>query len=957
MSQLCLFGLPSLDYQETLPLNTPSSLLFYLAVKGDWVSRSELAFLYRPDDTEAEALKYLRLQLHRAQQYPWAGSLEIEKNQIRWLCENDVIWFHKAIANKDWPKALELYKSPFFGKYSFSDLATYSAWIDLERDALEQSYRLALTKQIEIFEIRQAFHEASELSFKVWTLDELEEDTFQTHLRHLALSGQKDLALKRFANFSKLLTDELDSQPLEETLELIEQIRHDKPIALKITRETKHHLPGQSTRFIGRKRELLELSKHLSQPECRLLSLIGLGGTGKSRLALEFARSQLHLFADGVYFIELAALETEDAIVNNLAQVLNLQFSSNESPKAQLLKALRGKHMILVFDNFEHLLPQASLLTECLAASDKLKIVVTSRESLKLKSEWLYDISGLGYPTVAPDLSRDDLESFDAVRLFVNAAKRVQPQLEFSIEDVVTIAQISKQLEGLPLALELAASWVRIMPIERIAQELEKGYALLETELADVPERHRNLRTILDKTWESLSEKKRQTLAKLSVFSGGCTLEAAEHITGAHFSILLTLVNESLLRRVSTNRFNLHELIKQFSFEKLKFSGEDAHVREAHLGYYTEFAYQAHAKLHTEAQVEWKSRLRSEGENFRSALEWGFEHFPKDAIILTVNLGNYWEASGRFQEGEIWLHRALKLSTNHPAKIQASLHLKILSMAVMKDDFKQVEHLHKATLAMCRKAKDVAAEAEYCNLMGMATTNQLQFEAAQAFLEKGLELAEKANHDQIKNYLLLNLGHLAIKRNDLDAALDFLQACLSLARKRKDTRLEMIALCNMGGAFISLGKYDPCISISEEALTLVLLVDDQAFLPIIKGNLGYAKWQCGDRIEGEKFYREHLLLLYKIGITGNFVENLFELTQFWTELGYADDAVCLWGAAEHLRSTKQYPMFWGYNEIQTRVLGTVADAKREALIQVGKSLSPKDLERFIKLRKVDILQN
>ena len=503
---------PSISKRHCLSI-PPSSLLFYLAVKGDWVSRSELAFLYKPDETETEALTYLRLQLHRAQQFSWASTLEIEKNQVRWCIDSDVAAFNEAIKVQDWQEATNLYKNSFFAKHSFRDLPTYSAWIDLERDSLEQAYRLALSKQLERFEQQSHFEQAADLSAKLLALDELDETALQIHLRHLALAGQKDAALKRFASFSKLLSEDLDSEPLQETLELIEQVKQDHRIDLKTAKEIKHNLPSQSTRFIGRKAELAELSKQLSQPECRLLSLIGLGGAGKSRLSLELARAQIYHFPDGVFFVALASLETEDEIVSSLAQMLGLQLHLKDAPLAQLLSYLKGKHILLVFDNFEHLLGHVSILNELLKVSDKLKLIVTSRESLKLNSEWLFDVSGLNYATdfAVTALNAETiakLEASEAVGLFVSAAKRVSPQLEPSPDDLLSIAQIAKQVEGLPLALELAASWVRIMPISRIAKELGQGYDLLKTDLSDIPERHRSLNQILDKTWATLSKKK-----------------------------------------------------------------------------------------------------------------------------------------------------------------------------------------------------------------------------------------------------------------------------------------------------------------------------------------------------------------------------------------------------------------------------------------------------------------
>ncbi|NOK78959.1 MAG: hypothetical protein GFH24_608416n3 [Chloroflexi bacterium AL-N5] len=906
MAQLGLFGLPSLSYQETLPLNTPSSLLFYLAAKADWVSRSELAFLYRPDESEAEALKYLRLQLHRAQQYAWASSLEIKKNQLRWLIDTDIGSFQKAIEQKDWLHAIECYKDSFFGKHSFPDLATYSAWIDLERDVLEQSYRLALSKQIEVFELQTEFSQAAVLSARLLALDELDEEVMQQHLRHLALAGQKDTALKCFAAFSKLLKDELDSEPLDESLELIEQIRQDKVIEPKSARPIRHNLPGQSTRFIGRKRELLELSKQLSQSECRLLSLIGLGGSGKSRLSIELARGQLANFRDGVYFIELAALDSENAILSSLAQVLGLQFSPKEPPKVQLLNFLRDKQLLLVFDNFEHLLVQAALLSEMLAVSDRLKIVITSRESLKLKSEWLFDVEGLAIPEVSSVInevdSLPDLSDNEAVSLFVSAAKRVQPQLEPSPEEFLSIAQIARQVEGLPLALELAASWLRIMPIARIAQELSQGYDLLETDLSDVPERHRNLKTILDKTWESLSEKKRETLAKLSVFVGGCTLEAAEAVTQTHFSILLALVNEALLRRLNTGRFDLHLLIRNFAADKHKaLDIADTYQRHGHF-YAEQLAAHSSPKAGKSAL-----RLTDDTENCRDAWLYLATQHQLDLLELSLNGIDYlYSMAGRYHEGNQLYEKLLGILETQPPSTQrdrlmagiingqadrsltlgyteaatAQLHKSLALLAPLTGVEKQRAYVLSSFARLCWEQGNYAQAQSYLQ-SAYDTVNPLDDQRQIVNILHGLaivlrdqgklEEAYPVYQNVIKVYLSMaeygnaalaynNLAALELAMNKVNCARISVERGLALIKDTKADRARTYLKQSYAGIYFQSTDYLMAEKAFLEVLELAKKIQDKTIVCDVLKMLGHCQVKLGEPAKAIPYLQDSLRL-------------------------------------------------------------------------------------------------
>ena len=947
-SNLRLLGTPSAEVAgkvSDLQLDKPASLLFYLARRGDWVSRSELAFLYRPDAPESVALGNVRVYLHRAKERFWAENLELEKSRVRFRVNTDVIAFESALARRAWPQALTCYRGLFLAGMNLHDVPGYETWLELERQDLAQKRRTAAFNYAHDLEQQQDFRGAQGQLEQLRHADPLDEDCLQAYLRVLFAAGKRKQALDVYQVFRRDLLRELDIEPLGSTTALFETLRRAEPETLPIPTPPKlrHNLPAQTTRFIGRKHDLAQLAETLAEPDCRLLTLVGLGGVGKTRLALELAAGQLETYPDGVWFVPLAGVASAELLVPGIATALQFNFSGASDPKEQLENFLRDKDLLLLLDNFEQLLAGAVLLEELLETAPKLKIVVTSRVALELRAEGLFDVHGLAYP---PADTKEPLDSFDAVKLFNSRAERLSATFVPQGETLEAVAELTRKVEGLPLALELAAAWTRTLSVPQLLAELDRNLELLSGQLRDLPERHRSLRTVFDYSWQRLSEKEQEALAKLSIFQGGFTLEAAEEVAGVHLALLLSLINHSLVRRNQKRRFTLHTLIQQYATRRLKPDAERA-IRNRHLLFFTNLMRQMEPQISGAEQVQVKARLRDETDNFQDALAWGFTHRPEVAVKLTAYLGRYWESRGLVQEGEPWLLRALALYAKTPTDIRAKLQLKSLSLAVIGGNSRQIEKLQETALTLCVEAGD-AFEAEYNNLAGWAATNQRRFNEARALLERGLLLAKRAENDWLERYLLLNLGVLADRQNNLVVAHAHYQTCLDLACACGDTRLNMIALCNMAGHRLVQGEFEAASIMSNEALELAYQVDDQVFEAVIKGNLGYATWHCGRHEEGERLYREHLLLLCAQGNIGHFFENVYDLANFWSQLGLTKDAICLWGAAENLQRVFGYPLPESAHDFHSDVLGAVGEAERDALLLVGAAKSTHDLLKLLR---------
>jgi predicted ATPase/DNA-binding SARP family transcriptional activator len=942
--RLRLLGPPRLEVDGTitdLPVDRPASLAYYLVGRGDWVRRTELAYLYNPEADEGLAFSNLRKLIYRLKQHDWAKSLEVDQTRLRLLLESDVQEFHMALEQKDFAQALALYAGSFLEGVSFPDLTGYETWLELQRQDLARAWRYAVLEQARKLEIQHEFGDAERLLMRLLHSDLLDEDVVQALLRTLITAGERIRALEVFGRFRDDLKRELDAEPLETTRALIEQVRQVDPGNLKAI---KHNLPAPGTRFVGRKRELQTLNQNISNPNCRLLTLVGLGGMGKSRLALECAAQQVDMFADGVWFVALAEIDSPDLLISSIAAAIGFNFYGPNDPKAQLINGLREKELLLILDNFEHLTQASLLLEELLEQASKLKLLVTSRVVLELTSEWVFDLEGLSYPALT---GAESLEGFDAVQLFISRAERLASTFIVHTPVLEAIAELCHQVQGMPLALEIAATWTRSIGVLELVNTLRPGFDLSGS-LESVPQRQRNLQVILDFTWRLLSDQEQAILCKLSVFRGGFNLEAAQAIAGAHLGFLLRFINHALLRRSQAGRFDMHELVRQFTAEKRHRHGDDENNFRIYLHYYQTVAQEAEGKLNGIEQIQWKLRIKTDYQNFLVALVWGIEHWPESTVILIAYLGRYWEATGLLLEGEKWLTKAISLRIETSIIVQTKLHLKLLSIKIEKGDYKNAENLIPTVYAFCQKTEDTGLNAEFHNLVGLVATQQRQFQRAQESLERGLTLVENHHDLRIKNYLLLNLGHLETLRNDQEKAFQYQQICLQLSRERQDARLEMTTLSNMAAGFLSKGEYEQSIRLSEEAFVLASLVDDQHMLIIIQGNLGYAKWKQGDRVAGELIYREHLLRLFEQGNIPFFVENAFELAHFWNHLGFPNEALCLWGAAEHLRTLNGYPLFNGYEQIQVQIQGAVPVKQQEEFLLAGKSKSSQELIQFIR---------
>ena len=412
----------------------------------------------------------------------------------------------------------------------------------------------------------------------------------------------------------------------------------------------KHNLPIQPTPFVGREAELVELDGLLSDPEVRLVTVLGAGGMGKTRLALQATEAQLNRFIDGAYFVSLAPLQSADAIVPTIAEALGFAFYEGGAPRQQLLNYLREKRMLLLLDNCEHLLVGVDIVADVLGTTANVKVLSTSRARLNVQGEHLFRLSGMEFPDWE---TPEDAAQYNAVKLFLQSARRVRPGFELQMDDLKYISRICRLVGGMPLGILLAAGWVEMLTPEEIAAEIERSLDLLRTGLRDLPERQRSMRAVYNHSWNLLTERDQKVFAGLSVFRGGFDRQAAQQVTGASLWELRSFVDRSLLHRTPVGRYEMHELLRQYAADRLAQQADRGETtRDRHSAYYMAALERWDADLKGPRQRTALAETNLEIQNARTAWDWAAERGRVERLTRALDGLCWFYYQGRCQEGK-----------------------------------------------------------------------------------------------------------------------------------------------------------------------------------------------------------------------------------------------------------------------------------------------------------------
>jgi serine/threonine protein kinase/predicted ATPase len=423
---------------------------------------------------------------------------------------------------------------------------------------------------------------------------------------------------------------------------------------------SKHNLPAQMTPFVGREHELDELEKLLKDPTMRLITILAQGGMGKTRLSLELAQRAVdaNLYADGVYFVELAPLTAAENIPNAIGDACGFQFLGEGTPKEQLLSILKDRQTLLVIDNYEHLSDGFALVTDILQSAPTVEIIATSRQQLSQAGETLFYLSGMDFPDFE---TPEDALDYAAVKLFMNSAKRANPSFELREDNLDYVARICKLVQGMPLGIVLAASWLTLLDVSEIANEIQGGLDFLETDETTLPERQRNIRAVMDYSWGQMTEAEQHVFMKLSVFRGGFMRDAAQAVAGANLRILMSLTKKSFIRRdADSGRYEIHELLRQYAEEHLQLIGESEAILERHTDYFAEFLAIRTPQIKGQRQGESVREIEGDFSNIRKAWDYAVNHTNYEALDrMMETLSLYVDMCAMYKVGEELFEKAV----------------------------------------------------------------------------------------------------------------------------------------------------------------------------------------------------------------------------------------------------------------------------------------------------------
>jgi predicted ATPase/class 3 adenylate cyclase len=659
--------------------------------------------------------------------------------------------------------------------------------------------------------------------------------------------------------------------------------------------QPRHNLPVQPTPFVGRREEMDQIAQRFEDPACRLLTVLGPGGMGKSRLAIQAAQEHLPLFKDGVWFVPLASLESVDLLASAILEALEIPRYGSADAQTQLLNYLRDRNLLMVLDGFEDLLEGSTLIAEVLARAPGVKVLVTSRERLNLRGEWLLPLQGMGVPeeeTVIQALLEEGdvinqavavLEEYSAVGLFLQCARQVQPEFSLASAGPASVARICQLVEGMPLAIELAAPWMRVMDCEEIAEEIEGGLELLATSLRDVPERHRSIRAVFDHSWSLLSAEEREVLRQLSVFRGGFRRDAAEAVAGASLLVLSGLVDRSWIRRPSSGRYEVHELVRQYCRESLEENRAQAdEVRDRHSHYYGAFLQEREERLQGREQAEAFSEILEEIDNVWAAWGWAVERGDVETMgrcVATIAYTGrvrrwYQEMMQAFDDAVLVLRQQLQLPAaclSPAARAQTALVLAdILSRQSLlygwRGDERAIQ-LCEESLALLEEVEP-STRRDSVTIHAKAILGQSLYrrgEGDRGLLQEALALSEATGNPRDREYVLSMSGNRARNEGRYAEAERCLQQAVAIANEAGEQYWEANSLNNLSWVAWAQGEYQRAQMAAEESLQIFDELGDPAGMGYCFVRLGEIATTLGEYESAAQHFERTLAVVDEFG--------------------------------------------------------------------------------------------
>jgi len=913
-------------------LRKAANLVKLLALAaGNRLHREQVIHILWPELGMSAASNNLRQTVHTARRAfdPSMGTRYLaSRDESLVLCPKSSLWvdvdaFEEAARSARRSREPALYRVAL-DLYTGELLPTdrYEEWAEEPRRRLQQRYLSLLLGLAHLHEELADYDSAIEALRRVVSEEPTREEAHAELMRLYALVGNNQEALAQYGRLEATLSRALGTKPTASSRALKEEIRAGRfPLTEGRSLDSppevppdaaKHNLPATRSSFVGRETELRDVKRDLTIT--RLLTLTGVGGCGKTRLALEVARELIGAYPDGVWLVELAPLSEGALVAQAVATVLGVQEQPDRSLTDALVDFLRAKRALLILDNCEHLVDAVARLADTLLNScSHLRVLATSRESLNVEGELNWLVPSLSVPSLGQSPRVEELAGYESVRLFVERARHRNPAFSLTPENAPAVARICGRLDGIPLAIELAAARVGLS-VEQIAARLDDSLRLLIAGSRTASPRQRTLRGTLDWSYALLSEPESRLFGRLSVFAGGWTLESAEVVgtegdteQGDVFDLLSRLVDKSLVVAETTGgggvRYRMLEPMRQYAREKLEEGGESEEVQRRHARHFLTLAEQAEPELRGPEDMQWLERLEVEHDNLRAALSWMSKGGEVElGLQLAGALMLFWEAHGHYSEARRWLEKVLEKEEHASAAVRAKALYGVSHMAILQSDTDRAEAAAQEGIELCAEAEiggSLVAQLQW--KLGFVVRLRGDYERAKKLLEESLTLSREADDKWVIADVLMELGAISLDLDDHEWGKAHLEEGIDLCQKL-GYGLRLADLLNdLGHIFLLEGDFERGAALSEEATVLYRERGYKGGLEFGLTNVGWAALLQGDHERAGASFEDSLTLCLELGDRLTASASLEGLACISGTEGEAEQAARLFGAAEALR--------------------------------------------------------
>jgi predicted ATPase/DNA-binding SARP family transcriptional activator/DNA-binding CsgD family transcriptional regulator len=954
---------------------------------GNRLHREQVMETLWPDHNRRSASHNLRQALQGARRTldpnPASGSrLIASSDNALLLCPEDGLWVDVKAFEETAREARRAQKPPAYqaaldlyaGELLPED--RYEEWVEGPRTRLKGTYLSLLIELSGIVEERGDLGSATELLGKVIAEEPTSEGAHASLMRVYALWGRRGEALSQYGRLKEILARYLDAEPSASVRALHQEIAagryppHEAPWHNTVagrSETTRHNLPVPMTTFVGREREIAEVKRELAS--ARLLTLTGVGGSGKTRLGLEVVRDIAGAYPDGAWLAELAPLSQGELVAQEIANVLSVHEQPGRPPEDVLVEDLSRKKALLLLDNCEHLLePCARLANLLLGSCPGLKILTTSREPLGVAGEVVWRVPPLAVPEDAP--ASVELRGYEGVRLLIDRARLSVPAFELTSQNAPAVAEICRRLEGMPLAIELAAGRMGALATEQIAERLRDSLRLLSAGPKPASPRQRTMRATIQWSHGLLSGEEKVLFERLSVFAGGFTLEAAEAVCtggtigeGEILDLLSNLVNKSLVLAEAGKegriRYRMLEPIRQYAREKLEEGGEADEVRGQHTAFFLDMAEQAEPQLDGPQQRLWVERLEREHDNLREALSWALGRGEVDlGFRFGGALWRFWFARGYLSEGIRWMERVLVGGEPTASRARVKL-LEGIGWLAQYYDLEKSKVAYEEMLELSRELGEKGSVATALNSLGTVAAQQGDHERARTLLEENLVVLQGLEDEEnaattLKRYHVFNLlGALAMyQEGDHAGASELFEEGLALAREAGDAFRIGMSLTGVGYLALLQGDHERATALCQETLSLAHNLGSAGveLIPENLVNLGLAALTRGDHERATASFEEALAMSQDLGRKETIVNTLEGMASLAGARGEATRAARLWGAAEVSREAIGIVLAPGERALHEPYLATtrsrLGEAAWEEALTEGRAMSLEEAAEY-----------